>query len=428
MKRVVGVNKTGFLRNLFDKLNTKGKHFFYDQAIYSFANFATLFILARFMSSADFGIFALLNTVMLFILGFVVSLIGMPMQVFYHHFSKKEKSEYLSSMFILNVLITFLSLPFLIVFYFLFKHLDVGLDIFFIFPLTLIFYTTQEYFRRVAMLNMKTWRLMIGDFVASVLRVAIFLALGLFFNLNLFIVLVCYSGLFLIASLITFVKIKIVSFATIKKYFKKNFTFGRWSVLQHFMYSSTAPVYLFIAALYLGPELLGIYAAIEIFARFSNLVMTSSANYSLTEGSKLLKKSGPKILYSFLKRTYGRITPFLIIGSVIFIGFGKKLLGFVYPNLPISTYYLLIPLLVVRIFLEYFNQPLKVFFNLVNKPKITFFAYLISDIVSVLAAFLLVKHFGIYGIAIGSIINGIIVLLVVYYNYFKLKKNQWVIA
>jgi len=427
MKKRISKSKKGVLRNLVTKANTKAKHFFYDQAIYSFANFATLFILARFLSSADFGIFTLLNTVMLFILGFVVSLIGMPMQVFYHQFSKKKKSEYMSSMFILNIFITLLALPFLIIFYFLFKSMDMNVTVFFIFPLLLILYTTQEYLRRVAMLNMKTWRLISSDLIASFMRVAILLSLGIFFNLNLFIVLLVYSLLFLMGSLIIFVKIKKVSFAITKKYFMKNFTFGRWSVLQHFMYSLTAPVYLFIAALYLGPELLGIYAAIEIFARFSNLVMTSSTNYSFTEGSKILKKKGAKILYYFLRKTYGKITPFLIVGSVIFIIFGKKLLEIIYPNMAISTYYLLIPLLVIRIFLEYFSQPLKVFFSLINKPKVTFLAYTASAIVSIIAAFLLVKQYGIYGIAIGSIINGIIVLMMMYYHYFKLKNNKWVI-
>jgi O-antigen/teichoic acid export membrane protein len=306
--------------------------------------------------------------------------------------------------------------------------MDVNTSIFFIFPLVLVLYTTQEYLRRVAMLNLKTWSLMMSDMFASFLRVGIFLALGLglLFELNLFVIFVVYIVLFLIGSLIIFVRIKKVSFVTMKKYFMKNFIFGRWAVLQHFMYSLTAPVYLFIAAAYLGPELLGIYASIEIFSRFSSLIMTSSTNYSFAEGSKILKKKGQKALYSFLRRIYDKVVPLLILGSAFFIIFGKKLLELIYPNASIGDFYLLIPLLVVRIFLEYFNQPIKIFFNLINKPKIVFFAYMSSAIVSIIASFLLVKHFGIYGIAIGSIINGVIILSVLYYHFFKLKKNNWV--
>ncbi|MBN1792902.1 hypothetical protein JW826_04440 [Candidatus Woesearchaeota archaeon] len=415
----------GLMESLYARANTKGKHFFYDQAIYSLSNFATLFILARFMTTAEYGVFTLLNTMMLFILGFVVSLIGMPMQVFYHHLEDSEKSKYLSSMFILNLLLTIISLPFLVIFYFLFQNMGLGVAIFLIFPVTLIFYTTQEYYRRVAMLDMNTRGLILSDFISSFLRACVIALCVFAFYLDLSLVLIIYAVLLFLGSLTILTRIEKISLGTLKNHFIKNYTFGRWKVLEHFMYSLTTPIYLFVAAAYLGPELLGIYGSIEIFARFSNLVMTSSTNYSFTEGSKKLKKEGPAALYALLKKIYGRLIPFLLAGSLLVILFGNKLLELIYPNIVIGEYYLLLPLLMVRILLEYFNQPIKVFFSLINKPEIVFVAYLLSAIFSIIVAFLLIRAYGIYGIALGSMMTGLIVLLVLYYQYFKLKRQGW---
>ena len=185
---------------------------------------------------------------------------------------------------------------------------------------------------------------------------------------------------------------------------------GNGNYYNKFFFFLSNPIYLFTTGLYLGPELLGTYATIEIFSRFSNLFVFSTNNYSMSAGSRINNEKGFSPLFAFIRQLYGKVFVILILGCIFILLFGWKILNFVYED-KINGYYLLLPLLVLRILTDYLCQPLGAILNLLKMPKGISLSYMISSIFTLFIMVPLIKFFSIYGIAIGQIITNIIVFL-----------------
>ncbi|MHA1758054.1 MAG: lipopolysaccharide biosynthesis protein, partial [Promethearchaeota archaeon] len=168
--------------------------------------------------------------------------------------------------------------------------------------------------------------------------------------------------------------------------------------------------------------IIGIYATLEMLTRFSNVFIFSSNSYCMSKGTEILHKNGYKQFIEFIQLVYKKVFIILIFGSTLIIIFGKKILLLIFRP-EISDYYILLPLLIFKMIIEFMGNPLQIILNALNEPKPVFYAWLASTIGTLIIVYPLIKFLMIYGIVIGGIITNVIVLLVLLIIFRKIKKD-----
>ena len=100
------------------------------------------------MDISDFGVFILLNSTMMFTLNIVNSLVSAPMMIYYNEYNDSDKKSYYSGMFIINSLLIFIFIPFILLFYLIFQNLGLSIIEMIIFPITLFFFCDARFYAK----------------------------------------------------------------------------------------------------------------------------------------------------------------------------------------------------------------------------------------------------------------------------------------
>jgi O-antigen/teichoic acid export membrane protein len=426
--RILSWKNSHLVKLFFSTSAKKGYITFIDQSIVSFVHFLISLLLARFLVPAEFGIWVLAYSVLVFAYGVQQALIISPMMVLGAATKGDDAKNYFSSTGIMQAIfgITVVAI-FLItsgILHIIYKK-PVTTYIFLAMSITSFSFLGQEFFRRMLFAQLKAKEALKNDILCYGLQVIGIIALfyaGILNAVNTFWI-IALSALFAIIygyyQCHNVLKPRLVLWrATIKE----NWDFGKWLLGSTLTTWTSGQAYIFIAAFMLGPIAPAVLRACQNIYGPTHILLKGVENIFPAMASKKYSEHGIKSLNSFLKKVLLLLAIAMGIYGILASFSANFLLKLLYKN-QYSGYENIVILFAIMYLASTIMRVPSVGLQAVKKPKGIFYAYLISTIITIVLSIPLIKYFDIVGAAIGILISAIIVNVIIYYYYWKCISN-----
>ena len=398
--------------------------FLLDQIIVSFSNFLLTIILVRSLGLVEFGVFSFFWIFLLLINSIQLSYIISPMLT---NSAKKDVTSdlktYLGSVLINQIIFSILLFLLLIIFFKFFFNLFFiyKINAFYLSFCLLVFFSQFFlFFRKIYVCRVYIKKLIIIDVIYYIFT---FSLLFYFINSNnldiqnVFLILI-YANLlctFLFYDLKKEIRFNLKSFFYSHK---ENWIISKWLLLTSITQWFSGNLWIINAGVILGPYYLGVIRCCQSILNVANLIFQTLENVYSVKISKIYRVNS----ISFLKNYINKITIngifLVLIISLLISFFAEFLLNLIFGSEISSQYYVLIYLsfLLPLTFMQYFPQhALRAF----SKTFSIFAAFFCSSIIAILFSSLIIKEFKIYGFVSGMYVSQLIILIIIYHNYFK---------
>ena len=242
----------------------------------------------------------------------------------------------------------------------------------------------------------------------------------LFNNLDIqkvFLILI-YSNLLCIIFFYDLKKVIKLNFKSFFYFHNENWIISKWLLLTSLIQWFSGNLWVINVGIILGPYYLGVVRCCQSILNVTNLIFQTIENVYSVKISKIYKVHNISFLKNYIKQITFKGFFLVLIISLIISLFSKFLLNLVYGSEISSQYHVLIYLsfLLPLTFLQYFPQHVLRTFS---KTFPIFLAFLCSSIIAILFSSQIINKFEIYGFFSGMYISQIIILIIIYYNYFK---------
>lgn len=401
-----------------------------DQALVSGVNFLTVIILARYMTSSDYGVFVLAFGIYLLVNNVQMALITTPMTVLSAPLDEEQLRGYLSSLGLIQIafggIITAALLIVVVLLYFL-SFGPVVLDTFIGMALAVFAFQGQAFFRRILFARIRPEGAFLNDMVSYGLQLTGMIALykwGILSGRNAFFVIGLTSGMAIIVGLWQCRKYFSLHFSSLGSVLHENFNYGKWMLLSFLSQWVSSQSYLFILAAFLSTAATGVFDACLKILAVTNILLLGMDNFVVSVAAKKLEQEGLAKMKKIISSVY-------IVGGVgmaVYCGiaaiFPETLLKLFYGH-QYSGYGNIVMIFALLYFVAFFNQPPTMGLKALKKPEKIFYGNLIAASITLLLAVPLVKYYGIYGACVGMILTRITWLIAFSYFYrCEIKKRQ----
>jgi len=393
-----------------------------DQALVSGSNFLSTIIIARILGLNDFGIFATLWIILLFINSLHVSIIVFPMMSL---IPKQEKlKNYFASLLVgqlLFVIIAFALALLFSLFYTTKMNLNISFNTIILFSLTVGLYHMQDFYRRYFFSLKKFLDVFIIDILTYLLRVIILIYLFMAsIPLSLENIFLIFVITFLLGAIIGVIKYEfVINYQSLKNNFIEQWSLSKWLLPSGLMQWSSINLFLVVASFLLGPTIVGIIRLGQNIVMAFNVVLQGIENFIPTDASQIFINQGIKPLIEYLTKVTSIGLSFILFFGGLVAYFSKEILLLVYGNTYVEYNDVVIWYAIILIFM-FLLVVFRIFLRTTNHTKIWFKAYSITSIYSLIVVYPLLTQYGIYGVLLG-ILSAHIVLIVS--TYFMIKKE-----
>jgi O-antigen/teichoic acid export membrane protein len=282
-----------------------------DQVILSALNFLVQIILIKTLPKDEYGYYAFAFSITLYLISLQNATINTPMTVLLAEKKGSDKNNYLNSLysgqFIFLLPITIGSLI-LLLFQFLWGWEGIGISVTIALVVASFGILWREFLRSYFFAEEKPVKVLIIDFLYSLLFVGLIGIVVMFFNLSVPMVIIFMGLAATISSIIIKKDIRFdINWKHIKQSYSENWQFGRWSLL-----GVTTTHIQSYSYLYLIGILLGSLAMAEVSA---SRILLVPATLAVTGWGKVVRPHGAKL------REAGKLRKFykeLIIASFVF--------------------------------------------------------------------------------------------------------------
>lgn len=400
-----------------------------DQALVSGVNFLTALILARYMTSSDYGVFVLAFGVYLLANNVQMALITTPMTVLSAPLDEKQLRGYLSSLGLIQIafggIITAGLLILVVVLYFL-SFGPVVLSTFLGMALAVFAFQGQAFFRRVLFARIRPEGAFLNDMVSYGLQLTGMITLykwGILSGRNAFIVIGLTSGMAIIVGLWHCRKYFSLHFS-LGSVLHENFNYGKWMLLGFLSQWVSSQSYLFIVAAFLSTAATGVFDACLKILAVTNILLLGMDNFVVPVAAKKLETEGVGKMKSIMNSVYIAGGVIMAICCAIAAIFAENLLKLFYAQ-QYAGHGKLVMLFALLYFIAFFNRPPAMGLKALKKPHKIFHGNLIAAVITVVTVIPLVKYYGIYGACIGMILTQAVWLIAFSYFYrCEIKKRQ----
>jgi O-antigen/teichoic acid export membrane protein len=390
-----------------------------DQVIVSGSNFFTGLILGRFVSPTEYGVFVLAWTTLMIALSLQNALVCMPMSVIGAQKSETESATYWGSLLIVQVVLGIGICLIILVGSVILKNISTlsisyqsFLPLISTTILSCFFFLGQEFFRRLLIIKLVLKDTLINDVVTHSIRVGGLLILLYAGTLNTVHSLLVISVSFVIGTAFGFYKLFNsiqISYARIRHDLLESWQFGKWVMAEMLPYTLSVQGYIYLTALFIGVQSTAALGASQNILNATNILILSFSNIMMPLAAKRFNTGGNKALTKLMTKV-GILLAVPIVGFYLFtILFAEEILVFVY-NQNYGGYGMLLIICSIYFIISYFNRILQIMLYAKKKPDIGFFAKMLSFVVMVVLAYPLIKYYGVYGAAVGTVISQIIIL------------------
>lgn len=290
-----------------------------DQGVYSGSNFIFNVLLARWLSADNYGAFSLAFAIFLFFTSFHNAMILEPISVFGTAKYANNIYGYLSSQFIIHVVITgglgvFILLAGLTLFYFnlidlFLSHAIMGVGFFL--PLILLMWLVR---RACYILGEPIWAFLLSCVYS------IFLLGGAFYlhfmEIESAIAWFGIMGFSSLSGLIFLFKLDFFHFMPHKsselewkKLLVEQWAFGKWIVLAAFFYFAATQIQIFVTSVIFGLDTAGAFSALQNFMLPMMQILSAVSSFAL-----------PVVAFSFGRQNYADMSrKSFVVAGVLFV-------------------------------------------------------------------------------------------------------------
>jgi O-antigen/teichoic acid export membrane protein len=417
------------LKKIFSNNYIIPSHYFIfiDQMVVSAGNFLLSIIILRFLGLEAFGIFSFYWLFLLLINGLQTSYIISPMLTNAPKQNHSTVNYFYGGVLIQQLIFTllissiiFITLKFLSNFSSIYQTEDNYLQ----FSLIVIATQFHQFLRRLLFSKNLSFRALLGDFVTYFLLIISLLYLNFLEQFILTNVWWLFLYTFLLGCIINLSIIFTLDYKFKNSYeaIKENWIIGKWLLVTSLSQWFSGNLWLVNAGLILGPYTFGIIRACQTLLNISNIIFQSIENFIPAAVTRKFEFGGIKEMDIYLKKF---TIKYLIITSLIvfmIILFSKYLLDFFYGNETANHYQILIYLSLI-IPINFLQYPLNYGFRTLAKTKPIFISFLCSTIFALLASKIIITNFKIQGLIFGLYASQIIILFILYFSYYQLKKK-----
>lgn len=382
----------------------------------------------KYLSTAEYGTYDLINTYALILLGFVGCCISDSLFVYSKNESEENRSYYFSSGLIFFI---FSSLLYSILIYFIvnigknFSYKNVFFDeIIWIFLLMLSYfvqYYTQSFCQSID--KIKTYS--ITGLIQTITLTSCSLFLVPNYKLEGYLYSVVISNI--ITSLYTIIASKSYIYFSIKKiklsYIKKLLSYGIPLIPNGIMWWLVNGLNRPVMETYLGLSALGLYAVANKFPSLLSFLFNIFGN---ALGISVLEEFNKDSFNKFFNNIF-KISFFIMFILGILISSLSKFILQIFASPEYIDGWKLIPILTLAALLQNYSGMLGNIFMAIKKSKYFFYSSLYGGAVSILATFVFVKYWGIYGAAFAVVASFMAMFIIrlkyswKYINMFNIK-------
>ena len=368
------------------------------QGIASGSNFLLVVLLSRIYGLEIFGIYSMVWLVLIFAMSIQQSMVLSPLMTFW---AKNENHTVWSRFFSWNIMVSFMLSLFSALFAYYAHNFaskwvieKFGFVIFF-----LIFFFLSHTFNRRSLINMGALSFaFLMDVIAylPVLFIIPFFTPSLMF---IFIVQTVSTGM---AVIISWIKLKPQFFFTgqITGLFKEIWNFSSWLLFTGLLQWFAGNYFIVAAGTILGASALGIIRLGQSASGVFNVFFLALENRVPFSASKLLKHKGKSALTQYLKDIFIKGGVFTIVSVLLFIVFSKEIVWLLYGKKFLQYYWVLAFFAALQLFV-FTNTLFQITLRAAEKTKFIFLSYLLISGFTILAAFPVVKTWGLEGALAG---------------------------
>ncbi|MBI9050317.1 MAG: hypothetical protein JEZ00_12920 [Anaerolineaceae bacterium] len=372
-----------------------------DQGFFSGTNFFVSLLLARWLSSDDYGTFSVLFSFFLLISGIYVSFLLEPLSIF----GSKEnhnKHNYFGTILQLHYFLSIIIFIGYLVGYYVgsFSQISTSVIAVFCSPFILNFWLVRR--RQYSLLMPK--KALIKSMVYSVLSLGILFL----FYINHILSSSSYFVILGIASIMIcipdfrylFSKNKELLFQTITQ----NWNYGSWIALAGILQWTSTQIYtVWIANLLSLSDTAG-FRAIQNFAQPFEQISVGLTQFLLPWFSNELSQKDPKSVYKKLPLVSVAIALVGIVYLITVLLLQNQISDYIYKDRYIDYLWLFPILLSVPIVLS-LSQGAQIGTRIMEKSKYLLYAYSLSSIFTLLIGPILINQLGLMGAALGRILS-----------------------
>ena len=379
-----------------------------DQAIVSGANFVIGLVLARFLGPAGYGQFVLTYNIILFIAGVQAALIIAPMMVNSGTLPTDQRSHYLRTVTLQQVLFC---LILAIAIFVAVKILNPvfpqwGLDTLL---WALIFATLsvlfQDFFRRYFFANDRAGAAGLNDLVTHGGKFVLLVALGLAAQLSVTNALWIVGGSSVLGVVLAVLTSGLqkntptVDSTNLSQVTQKHWTFGKWLLAESLVYWCGSQLVIYVAGQVVSTTLVGAMSAAANAVGMVNILFLAIENLVPTRAAAIYAKGGKASLIRYLKRVAiiggGTILAIVVVASLwseywLKLFYGAAYAGYGWMIVWWSGYYLM----------SFLQRPLSIGLRVLGNTRDLFLASLCSALVAICLSYPIIRFGGATGVMI----------------------------
>jgi O-antigen/teichoic acid export membrane protein len=386
-----------------------------DQGFCSIAHFLAGVLVARACTKSEYGIFVLGITILSFLTQIQNSLVSIPYTIQYPRFQVGEKTAYLGSTLIHQLLICVLTTSgfFVTSGIFAMQNIDAALvSTMFMLSVASFAFMIREFIRFVMLAEFRVWLNLTMSLVANISTISAMFIAYKTHNLNsakaYLIIAVCSGVPAFIITGIYWHKMTLVSRRIVTD-FKDNFHLGKWLLARTFANMGAVSIYPLALAAFNGTADAGVYGACFQLASLLNPIFIGLNSFLRPKFSHLVVNNPHKVNMAVLRIT-GLLSALLALIFVVMIFFGNwtmiKIYGQDYAD---YNYVLLICVFAVSI--SAVSGPISIAIDARKNTISTFIGRFMGALFSLTIGVLLVWKMGLFGAVISLVVAQIISLV-----------------
>jgi O-antigen/teichoic acid export membrane protein len=385
-----------------------------DQAILSGSNFALNILLARWLSPAEYGVFALAFTVFTFVFGFHNALILEPMSVLGSTRFSERFPQYLGNLIWLHIALTG-GIAVLIAFAASICQDQTFSNALWAIALAIPFILLFWLFRQAYYLQSKpTWSVLSSLIYAAVLFSGLIIlsqrqwlsGFSAFLVMGMAGAIASILGWFLLEIRLNRV-LPISSHSELAQIGYQHWGYGKWVVGSNLLFWLSNGIFLPLAGAFAGLEQVGALRALQNLTLPMDQMLTVMSMLLLPWASKQRQRHGTKRLE---KVTWAIALIFTAVSGIYILSIlfaGQEIITFLYGQKQYTSYLWLIPFLAGTFALSAVSQGLAIGLRAAERPNDMFKIRCWGTLVTLTCGVYFASAWGLYGIAIAMVLNGL---------------------
>jgi O-antigen/teichoic acid export membrane protein len=379
-----------------------------DQAIFSGSNFVTTLLLARILSPADFGMYALLWLYVYALMNITNALMMQPLQVI---LPTKNKEYVHFSFFVYIILVGLL----------------VGISSFFVaknvFWVSILVagFLWQDYFRKLFLAQNKVSEVIVLDAIQAILQVGAlgccYVGKGASSATVIQIIALSYLPVFVIGTWL--LKPSLEHWKEWQTYLPVHFQQSYWLLLTAFLQWFSSNFLVVASGFVLGAEALGALRLVQSLFGVLNIILQTFENYALPQATKLWTISAQssktylqKISWQSLQTAGLLLLILFVFAEPIMVACGGE---------KYEKYAFLVRGMAILYALIFGSYPIRIAVRMMLLNKVFFVGYALAFVFNLVSFYYLLHTWHLSGVLLGFIANQMIMIFV--WQYFLIKQN-----